>query len=279
MLDYYINSTSIPSVTSTTTITTTTTTTTCYNSYYYGHFHYYYYYYYYYGYCHYYYYGFSQYYSYFDYYYLILLVVRLVGGVRLGLLRRLRLRLALPLDRLDVGSARPSKWTHEGLLRHHFETHTYHYTLPGETEASSRLDRRHMSPCTLSWVADWHTVQLRAKSDHLGTKLHVRSPEDPIRIRRPPRIHTVPQFAEVAVKKATTHVLKEFAERFSKNVYSAEEASVQWEALKSEIARRTRLCIRERRKSRRQSLKHELARLRGRLMKLAYGGHCRVQTD
>lgn len=93
-----------------------------------------------------------------------------------------------------IAVARPSKWKHEGLLRHHFETHTYHYTLAGGTETSSRLDRWYMSRCTLSWVADWHTAQLGAKLDHLGTKLHARSPEDPIRIRRPPRIYPVPQF-------------------------------------------------------------------------------------
>ncbi|POM59233.1 reverse transcriptase, partial [Phytophthora palmivora] len=80
-----------------------------------------------------------------------------------------------------VAIARPSHWAKYDLVKHHNDTHTYHYTISGKGEASSRLDRWYVSAETLAWVAAWNTVPAGAPTDHHAAKLHLHAPDDPIR--------------------------------------------------------------------------------------------------
>ncbi|GMF63763.1 unnamed protein product [Phytophthora fragariaefolia] len=160
-----------------------------------------------------------------------------------------------------IALARPHTWDQEGLRRHHAETHTYCYKIPGYGEASSRLDRWYVSATTLPWVAAWNTVQIGANQDHHAAKLHLRSRDDPIRVMKPSRIHPVLAFVETAVQTMTAQILQDFYEAIQTTEHTAETSARKWEELKQEIARRTRICIRERRRMLRNTSKQKLARL------------------
>ncbi|KAE8888983.1 hypothetical protein PF005_g22291 [Phytophthora fragariae] len=113
----------------------------------------------------------------------------------------------------------------------------------------------------MPWVAAWNTVLLGAEADHKGAKLHVRFPDDPIRIQRPPRVHPVPGYAASAVTAVTTHVLEAFMQKLQTEGLEAATAADKWDEFKQEIARRTRVCVRERKRVLRNSIKQKLARL------------------
>lgn len=113
----------------------------------------------------------------------------------------------------------------------------------------------------MEWVAAWNIVQMGAHQDHQGAKLHVRSPDDPIRVKRPARIHPVPGYAEAAVRVATQQLLEDFSTEANTQSWKAPEAATKWEDLKTEIARRTRVCIRERKCVLRNTSKQKLVRL------------------
>ncbi|KAE9281760.1 hypothetical protein PR003_g27585 [Phytophthora rubi] len=132
----------------------------------------------------------------------------------------------------------------------------------------------------MPWVAAWNLVQPGADADHHGTKLHVRSPDDPIRVQRPARIYPVPSFATEAVAAATKQILNEFSEQIGPQV-TATEAAQKWDRLKAEIVRRTRACVRERRRTIRNSTKQKLARLirqQQRLLAEQLGAPATVET-
>lgn len=173
------------------------------------------------------------------------------------------LRALLNLWRLldPVAVARPTRWTNAERQRHQLETHTYHYKIQDKGIASSRLDRWYVSANTLPWVAAWHTVSAGADTDHLGVKLHIRSPDDAIRVRRPAKLHPVPEYAKDAVTKATEAILTDFGLKVQDQSLNAQEAAAQWDQLKVDIAKTTRKCIRESKSKLRGSLKQKLLRL------------------
>ncbi|KAE9291420.1 hypothetical protein PR003_g25039 [Phytophthora rubi] len=113
----------------------------------------------------------------------------------------------------------------------------------------------------MPWVAAWNKVQLAADSDHQETKLHVRSPDDPIRVKRPARIHPVPDYAADAVNTMITNLLDDFTQQLRTQEMDAVAAAGRWEKLKASVARRTRLCVRDRRRALRNTLKQKLTRL------------------
>ncbi|GMG15426.1 unnamed protein product [Phytophthora fragariaefolia] len=160
-----------------------------------------------------------------------------------------------------IAVARPKNWTDAALQQHYIDTHTYTYSVPGHGDATSRLDRWYVTASTMPWVAAWNLVRMGNKPDHHGAKLHVRSPDDPIRIKRPSRLHPVPTFAQAAVAQVTHQLLHDFHTKLKESIPTAENVAAMWDELKTEIARRTRICVRERRKSMRNSTKQKLARL------------------
>ncbi|KAE9361186.1 hypothetical protein PF008_g1278 [Phytophthora fragariae] len=98
-------------------------------------------------------------------------------------------------------------------------------------------------------------------ADHQGAKLHIRSPGDPIRVKRPARLHPVPAYAQEAVRATTSQLLTAFGHRLQNPTLDAQTATTKWEELKMDVARSTRLCVRARRKTLRHSIKKKLARL------------------
>lgn len=106
-----------------------------------------------------------------------------------------------------VALNRPSSWTTQALDLHRQTTHTYHYNVTGRGPASSRLDRWYVTPQMLEWVARIETEDAGPWSDHKGVKMHLISPTDPIRVRKPARVYPVPRYAEKAVRLHTEAML------------------------------------------------------------------------
>ncbi|KAE8993208.1 hypothetical protein PR001_g20729 [Phytophthora rubi] len=84
---------------------------------------------------------------------------------------------------------------------------------------------------------------------------------DPVRVQRPARIHPVPEYAATAAKALTNQLLADFRRKLQDSELEATVTQQQWDDLKKEIARRTRICVRERRRTLRNTLKQKLERL------------------
>lgn len=97
-----------------------------------------------------------------------------------------------------------------GLSQLHHRTHTYRYTLLDGAEASARLDRWYTSGAAVPWVAAVDVLVPGAKADHAAVKLHLRSPTDPVRVKKPQRVYPPPACAKKEVGEAMGGLLRDF---------------------------------------------------------------------
>ncbi|KAI9982763.1 hypothetical protein PInf_008761 [Phytophthora infestans] len=160
-----------------------------------------------------------------------------------------------------VALRRPDAWSDETLLRHRQDTHTYFYTIPGSGPASSRLDRWYVAPAALDWVAHSETFDAGSRSDHKGVKLHLVSPSDPIRIRKPTRVFPVPKYAEKAVRQRTRELIQELTVRLETERYTPAKWAEVWEDFKVAVVKTTLRVKKERRKAVKGGLQQKLKRL------------------
>ncbi|KAJ8523568.1 hypothetical protein ON010_g17551 [Phytophthora cinnamomi] len=177
-----------------------------------------------------------------------------------------------------VASARPKHWRHDRLRRHHAETHTYHYPVDGHGEASSRLDWWYVNRRLHAWVAGWEVKAPAVSRDHHAAKLHLQQPDDPIRIRKAANIHPPPSYAEDSVKQHTQSLLQQFLERISVESVAAREMAEWWDELKLRTVTDTLRSIRERKRTRRNTYRQQIRRLRKQQARLIDGHPATVES-
>ncbi|KAG1697982.1 hypothetical protein DVH05_015466 [Phytophthora capsici] len=167
-----------------------------------------------------------------------------------------------------IAESRPPEWDPQSLQRHRAATHTYYYSVNGQGEASSRLDRWYVTGALGKWVAGWEVLTPGAPADHLGAKLLLEVPGDPIRIKRPPRTYPVPAYALEAVQTGTEELLEDYLQHITKDKMSALSLATSWDALKARVVDFTLATIRGKRRQHRRTLKQKLRRLEAQKQRL-----------
>ncbi|KAG2926233.1 hypothetical protein PC115_g7979 [Phytophthora cactorum] len=160
--------------------------------------------------------------------------------------------------------SRPVQMDSAQLRRHIFESHTYHYHVEGHGDASSRIDRWYISPELVDRVAQWELHHSALRADHRGVKLHLRPTAKPVRLRRPKRVFSAPDYAKDDITSMTKRILEELWAKLSNTTASAHDTILWWDALKTAIVKATLTTTRTKRKQLRAGLKQELRRLRRR---------------
>eukprot|EP00644_Phytophthora_capsici_P019305 jgi/Phyca11/132955/e_gw1.277.4.1 len=160
-----------------------------------------------------------------------------------------------------VALGRPALWNSQALAKHQMDTHTFHYPVKGTGEGSSRLDRWYVSAPLMEWVAGTEVVIPEVKADHRAACMHLSSPNDPIRVRKPTRIYPVPKYAEEAVASATLKRLEQFHEQLQQNAMTAAQSARAWDDLKVAVAKETLALKRQRRQATNRRLAQTLRRL------------------
>ena len=101
--------------------------------------------------------------------------------------------------------------------------HTYKYTRPNGVSATSRIDRWYVNGTACLWAVDIEVDKYGLFSDHNGILLPLRSQDNPVRIKTPPRIFPVLKYARARVDNCVAETLDAFAEKVDKEVFSAQE--------------------------------------------------------
>ncbi|KAE9129370.1 hypothetical protein PF010_g4213 [Phytophthora fragariae] len=160
--------------------------------------------------------------------------------------------------------APPDDIDHVDMHDYYETTHTYEYSFGGGVEATARLDRWYVSAPLVEWVASVEVWRTGTQADHEAVRLHLRSPTDPIRVRKPARVYPPPPIAQDAVSAAITQRLQAFLDTLpdtGANMDAGEWATA-WDQLKVETRKETLLIIKQRRKMARATYKQRLRRLR-----------------
>ncbi|KAJ8575808.1 hypothetical protein ON010_g3407 [Phytophthora cinnamomi] len=121
-----------------------------------------------------------------------------------------------------VACTRPHQWRQGELRRHYGDTHTYHYSVAGHGDASSRLDRRYVNANLHRWVTRWEVVDPAVHCDHHGAKIHLIQPDNPIRVNKSAKVYPPPSYAAEAVRARTPQLLADFHGRITKAGVTAE---------------------------------------------------------
>ncbi|KAE8902962.1 hypothetical protein PF007_g25337 [Phytophthora fragariae] len=157
--------------------------------------------------------------------------------------------------------APPDNLEHMDMGEYHTNTHTYTYTIRKGREAPARLDRWYVSTPLTEWVAAVEVLTTGAKSDHRAVRLHLRSPTDPVRIRKPARIYPPPQIAADAVKAHMTKRLQEYHATLQDGEPDAIAWAKSWDSFKVSLRTETLAIIKRRRQTARATYKQRLRRL------------------
>ncbi|KAG3067998.1 hypothetical protein PC122_g17139 [Phytophthora cactorum] len=75
-----------------------------------------------------------------------------------------------------------------------------------------------------------------ALSDYDGVRLHLRSPNHPIRVKTSPRVNSVPAYAKLLVDAAGHGALDDFQDWLEEASPTAAEAAKEWDRMKQRIA-------------------------------------------
>ncbi|EGZ25962.1 hypothetical protein PHYSODRAFT_405901, partial [Phytophthora sojae] len=110
--------------------------------------------------------------------------------------------------------------------------HTYHYNVD-DFHVSSRLDRWYASIEAQRWVAQVDVLPT-GLSDHDGVLSHLRSPSNPIRVKRPVRAYPVPPHAKSLVDASIRGALDSFGDWLEEG-QSASATAIEWDSLKRRI--------------------------------------------
>lgn len=86
----------------------------------------------------------------------------------------------------------PADVEHTNLDDYYEATHTYRYPVRAGVEATARLDRWYVSAPMVDWVAAVEVVRTGTSADHRAVRLHLRSPTDPVRVRKPAKVYRSP---------------------------------------------------------------------------------------
>lgn len=149
-------------------------------------------------------------------------------------------------------------------MQEHFErTHTYRYPLPSGQEATARLDRWYLSAPLLAWAAAVEVCHPGTKADHQAVQLHLRNPEDPVRLRKPPRVYPPPAAARTAVQTEVERLLSAFSSALPADVHmDAVKTAADWDVLKAAVRKHSLLAIKRCRQSARATYQQRIKRLR-----------------
>ncbi|RLN90464.1 hypothetical protein BBJ28_00024873, partial [Nothophytophthora sp. Chile5] len=113
----------------------------------------------------------------------------------------------------------------------------------------------------MEWLADLTVAPPATKADHKEVKLHLNSPRNPIRVKKPKRVHPVPLKMEKQVKTLTETMVRELQDRLDEKCMTAPEAAALWDAFKEEVTRATCSNLREQRRRNTSSYRQKLRRL------------------
>ncbi|KAE9279022.1 hypothetical protein PF008_g28475 [Phytophthora fragariae] len=140
-------------------------------------------------------------------------------------------------------------------------THTYQYSVRAGVEATARLDRWYVSAPMVDWVAAVETRRTGTSADHRAVRLHLRSPVDPVRVRKPAKVYPPPTNAADAARERTLLLLQDFAAGLDDDPPDARKWARDWDLFKLAVRRETLAIIKRRRKTDRNSYKQRIRRL------------------
>ncbi|OWZ14411.1 Reverse transcriptase precursor [Phytophthora megakarya] len=112
--------------------------------------------------------------------------------------------------------------------------HTYHYMISGELE-SSRLDRWYVNGGAHAWAVLTETASPNLRSDHKSVRLHLRSPTNPLRIKKDQQVYPVPHYAQARVDAFVKGELAELARQLDEEDLTPHDAALRWDALKARL--------------------------------------------
>ncbi|KAE9281929.1 hypothetical protein PR003_g27539 [Phytophthora rubi] len=113
----------------------------------------------------------------------------------------------------------------------------------------------------VDWVAEVEVNQTGTRADHSAVRLHLRSPDDPVRVRKPAKVYPPPQIATEAVKEAIQRRLANFLTELKTDTPDAAIWACKWDTLKVDIRKETLTIIKTRRKTARATYKQKIRRL------------------
>ncbi|POM79844.1 Reverse transcriptase, partial [Phytophthora palmivora] len=199
-------------------------------------------------------------------------------------------RLLARWDAQDCLSNMMPDQTDENRVKHfHAKYHTYRYQVNGDAE-SSRLDRWYGSSLIQPWIAATEVVRPAARSDHDGAQLHLRSPNNPLRVKQQQRTYPtlrvkqqqrtypVPNYAKSLVDAYTNGALDALRDRLQSAHLTADEAATLWENTKRQIRKGILNCKKTARRRRTRTYRQKLTRLL-RLQRAALAAETSSQDD
>lgn len=130
----------------------------------------------------------------------------------------------------------PNPKDDEELQHFHNLHHTHQYVVPGRGMATSRLDRWYVNGLALPWVAATSVDQDGLQSDHRGVVLHLRSPQNPIRIHKEKKVFPVPIYARERADKFVAAELEKLSHHLQSPKMTASQSAVLWEEAKAGVA-------------------------------------------
>ncbi|GMF59765.1 unnamed protein product [Phytophthora fragariaefolia] len=132
------------------------------------------------------------------------------------------LEAALP----ECGEADQLQWFHTA-------HHPHEYSIPGL--ATSRLDRWYVNGAARQWAADTQVDAWGLRSIHKGVMLHLRLPNDPVRVLKPQKVFPVPAYARDRVDAVVRRELQQFRASLQHDSPTAQGTAAAWDALKLRI--------------------------------------------
>ena len=92
------------------------------------------------------------------------------------------------------------------------------------------MDRWLVNDTARLWAVDVGVDKHDLSSDHNGKLMHVRSPDNSVRTKKPPQNFPVPQYARARVDNYVAETLGVFAEKVNQGEFSAQAFVIQWDA-------------------------------------------------
>ncbi|KAE9007058.1 hypothetical protein PR001_g17056 [Phytophthora rubi] len=168
----------------------------------------------------------------------------------------------------------PNDIDHVDLNEFYEQSHTYRYTVREGVKATARLDRWYTTAGLAAWVQAVEVQRLGNRADHSAVRMHLSSPSDPVRIRKPARVYPAPALAAAAVKEDMSTRLHNFLAHLNEGEGGAANLARDWDEFKVGLRKATLGIIKQRRKAQRATYKQKLRRLlkqEGRLRQAAAG--------
>ncbi|KAE8913531.1 hypothetical protein PF003_g2998 [Phytophthora fragariae] len=176
----------------------------------------------------------------------------------------------------SVETQLPNPADPESLRQFYSEHHTHEYPLPGRGLASSRLDRWYGNDKANPWMAATHIGIDGLRSDHKGVAVYLRSPKDPVRIKKPTRVFPVPSYMKSRADHVVRTELGDLVKALDQPSITAEKAEQAWDVTKTNIVVGILRARREAKRSRKSTYRKKLKRLYRRLKRITE--YARVET-